>query len=308
MKNIASTRRTFLVSSSLAAIGTGLRPALALPRSLRAEAPEPRFQQLPAAFATLEKENGGRLGVFVLDTGSGETAGRRADERFAMCSTFKMLLAASVLSRADAGKENPDRTIAIPANGFLGNSPITKEHAGGSMTMRDLCQAAVTRSDNTAANLLLDTIGGPPGITQFARSLGDTVTRLDRIETSLNDATPGDPRDTTSPAAMVSDWQKLLLGSFLSASSRKQLTDWLIATTTGTKRLRAGFPSDWAAGDKTGTNGENTSNDVAIVWPENQPPVIVAAYLTECPGPESKREAVLAEVGRLVAKSIAPSA
>lgn len=310
MKNIAPTRRTFLVSASLATLGTALHPALAAapPRNMSVKASGPRFQKLPAALAQLEKDNGGRLGVFVLDTGSGETASHRSGERFAMCSTFKMLLAANVLSRTDAGKESLDRAIAIPASGFLGNSPITKEHAGSKMTMRDLCQAVITRSDNTAANLLLDTISGPQGITEFARRLGDTVTRLDRTEMSLNEAKPGDPRDTTSPEAMVTNWQKLLLGNFLSEPSRKQLTAWLIATTTGRERLRAGFHANWTAGDKTGSNGENTSNDVAIAWPDNQPPVIVAAYLTECPGPEDKREAVLAEVGRLVAKSIAPAA
>ena len=309
MKNIAHTRRTFLVSASLATLGTALHPALAAapPRNMSVKASGPRFQKLPAALAQLEKDNGGRLGVFVLDTGTGETAGHRADERFAMCSTFKMLLAAAVLSRADADKENLDRAIAIPASVFLGNSPITKDHAGGKMTLRYLCQAAITHSDNTAANLLLDAIGGPPGITQFARHLGDTVTRLDRTEISLNEAAPGDPRDTTSPSAMVSDWQKLLLGSILSEPSRKQLTDWLIANTTGSQRLRAGFPAGWTAGDKTGSNGETTSNDVAIVWPANQSPMIVAAYLTECHGPEDKRSTVLAEVGRLVAKSIAPA-
>ncbi len=221
-----------------------------------------------------------------------------------MCSTFKMLLAASVLERVDAGKESLERMVAIPAVVSLGNSPITKEHAGGSMTVRELCAATLTVSDNTGANLLLATIGGPEGITRFAHSLGDNVTRLDRVETALNEALPGDPRDTTSPEAMVADWRKLLLGDTLSSSSRMQLTDWLIANKTGDARLRAGLTSGWKVGDKTGSNGENTSNDVAIVWPEKRSPVLVAAYLTLCPGPEVKRGAVLAQVGRLVAKSV----
>ena len=162
----------------------------------------------------------------------------------------------------------------------------------------------MTVSDNTAANLLLATIGGPAGITQFARSLGDNLTRLDRIETALNEATPGDPRDTTTPAAMVSNWRILLLGDVLSPSSKKQLTEWLIANQTGGDRLRKGLPKAWIVGDKTGSNGENTTNDVAICWPPKQPPVLIAAYLTECPGTDAKRNAVLAQVGKLVAESV----
>jgi beta-lactamase class A len=214
-----------------------------------------------------------------------------------------VLLAAAVLHRVDANRESLDRMLPMPAQ-FLFNSPITQQHAGGSITVRDLCAASLTRSDNTAANLLLATIGGPASITQFARFLDDTVTRLDRGETALNQALPGDPRDTTSPAAMVADWRTLLLGDTLSPASRKQLTAWLIANQTGADRLRAGFPSDWLTGDKTGSNGETTTNDVAILWPKNQPPVLVAAYLTECPGPEAKRSVVLAEVGRLVANAL----
>jgi beta-lactamase class A len=151
---------------------------------------------------------------------------------------------------------------------------------------------------------LLASINGPAGITRFARSLGDTVTRLDRIEMALNEARPGDPRDTTAPAAMVGNMRKLLLDNKLSAASREQLTGWMIANKTGDERLRAGLPSGWRVGDKTGSNGENTTNDIAIIWPPRQAPVLVAAYLTACAGPEAKRNAVLAQVGRLVAQSI----
>jgi len=270
-------------------------------------APGGRFGSLVASLARLEKDCNGRLGVAVLDTGSGESVGYRKDERFAMCSTFKMLLAAAVLERVDAGKEKLDRRIAIGATGFLPNSPISLEHAGRSMTIRGLCAAIVTRSDNTAANLLLASIGGPPGITRFARSLGDPVTRLDRVEIALNEALPGDPRDTTSPAAMAGNMRGLLVGNALSPASRGQLIAWLIANKTGDERIRAGLRSGWRVGDKTGSNGDNTSNDVAIIWPGHQAPVLVAAYLTVCAGPEAKRNAVLAEVGRAVAKCIGSS-
>lgn len=168
------------------------------------------------------------------------------------------------------------------------------------MPISALCHAIVTQSDNTAANLLLDTIGGPPGLTQFARSIGDTVTRSDRMELALNEGTPGDPRDTTSPAAMTANLQKLFLGETLSQPSRTKLTNWMIECKTGTNRLRAHLPSGWRAGDKTGSNGQTISNDVAIFWPVSGAPVLVSAYLAECPGPEEKRAAALAEVGRLV--------
>lgn len=284
----------------MAAAGT-----LCIPRARAADAS--RFRHLPDAFARLERENQGRLGVAVLDVHSMGVTGRRADERFAMCSTFKMLLAAAVLKRVDTGSETLARSVAIPATGILSNSPISEGFAGKSMAIRELCAAIITRSDNTAANLLLKSIGGPEGLTRFARSMGDGITRLDRFELELNEALPGDPRDTTSPASMVANWRKLLLGEELSASSRKLLLDWLIANKTGDQRLRAGLPAGWKVGDKTGSNGENTTNDVAIFWPLEKSPVIVATYVTECPGPESRRNAVIAGVGKLVAECVQAS-
>jgi beta-lactamase class A len=291
------SRRTFLVSGTVAALGAGIPSRVLLAASSR------RFDTLSASLEQLEKDNSGRLGVAVLDTGTDENIGYRKDERFAMCSTFKMLLAAAVLERVEAGKESLDRRIAIPATGLLPTSPVSQQHAGAGMTIRELSAAIVTRSDNTAANLLLASIGGPAGITRFARSLGDTVTRLDRVELALNEALPGDPRDTTSPAAMVANLRTLLLGTRLSPPSRGQLMDWLIANQTGNQRLRAGLPVGWRVGDKTGSNGDNTTNDIAIIWPGGRPPVLVAAYLTACAGTEAKRNAVLAQVGRLVAQS-----
>jgi beta-lactamase class A len=293
------SRRRVLVAGSAAAVWA------AMPSGVLPAASGGRFDGLAVSLAKLEKDCGGRLGVAVLDTASGQSAGYRKDERFAMCSTFKMLLAAAVLQRIDAGKEQLDRTLPIPATISLQSSPITQEHAGGAMTIRELAEAIITRSDNTAANLLLATIGGPSGITRFARTLGDRITRLDRTETTLNEALPGDPRDTTSPAAMVETWRKVLLGTALSQASRALLTEWLIANKTGDMRLRAGLKAGWRVGDKTGANGENTTNDVAVIWPvAGGAPVLVAAYLTMCPGPETKRNAVLAEVGRFVALAI----
>jgi beta-lactamase class A len=284
-------RRTFLAVT-----------ALCMPGFLRA-GPK-RFGRLAAAFARLEQVNGGRLGVAVLDTGSGERAHYRADERFPMCSTFKFLLAAAVLRRTDTGQETLARAIAIPTKPLVFNSPLTEEHAGSTMTIADLCRAALTRSDNTATNLLLETIGGPTGITSFSRSIGDAVTRLDRIETALNEALADDPRDTSSPAAMADDLHLVLLGEILSQPARNQLTLWMEASLTGLERLRAGLPAGWRAADKTGANGNHTSNDLAVLWPPGKPPILVAAYITQCPGPETKRTALLAEIGRLVRESL----
>jgi beta-lactamase class A len=260
------------------------------------------LSNLPAALATLEQTNGGRLGVAVLDTATGQRAEYRADERFPLCSTFKFLLVTAVLQRVDRHRESLDRAASIPPQPLIFNSPLTEPNAGRTMTIAALCHAALTRSDNTAANLLLETIGGPPGLTRFARTLRDPVTRLDRWETSLNEALAGDPRDTTSPAAMMADLKAVLLGNVLSRPSRDRLTRWMKANLTGLDRLRANLPPDWRAADKTGANGEHTSNDIAVLWPARRPPLIVAAYITQCAGPESKRAAMLAAIGALVSQ------
>ncbi len=290
-------RREFLSAGTLALIANApLAHALAPPHQ--------RFSHLPPLFAALEKTNSARLGASLLDTGSGETAGHRATERFAMCSTFKILLAAAILQRSDAGTEHLDRTLPIPPKPILPYSPFTEPNAGAAMTISDLCHAILTRSDNTAANLLLATIGGPAGVTAFARSIDDQVTRLDRTETSLNDALPGDPRDTTSPEAMLGNLKTLLLGNVLSRASRDRLIQWMIGCQPGDNRLRTNLPPDWRAGDKGGANGETTTNDIAILWPTGQAPILITAYLTECPGPETKRNAILAQVSRLIVSSI----
>jgi beta-lactamase class A len=285
---------------------------------LRAGAYAAAFAPLGAAFAkpapgidlndqlqALERRHGGRLGVSILDMASGERAGHRADERFPMCSTFKFLAAAQVLARVDRGEEELQRRVIFASKDLVTYSPMTEKHVGApGMTLAELCHATITLSDNTAGNLLLDSFGGPAGLTAFARSLGDNVTRLDRRETELNEAIPGDPRDTTTPAAMLDDMRRLLLGDALSPASRKQLGDWLLANTTGGSRLRAGLPGDWRVGDKTGTsdNGiNNASNDIAIAWLSDRAPLLVTAYYAEATAPQETRNAVLAEVGRIAA-------
>jgi beta-lactamase class A len=259
------------------------------------------LHRLTASAADIETRVGGRLGVAVLDTATGSVEGYRADERFPMCSTFKFLAAACVLARVDRGAETLSRPVAVPSAGLIAHSPVTERHAGAAMTVDALCEAAMTISDNTAANLLLAGMGGPGGLTAWLRSLGDPVTRLDRVEPDLNQALPGDPRDTTSPAAMVSTMRRLLLGDALSPASRNRLTGWLVANQTGGRRLRAGLPADWRVGDKTGSGANGSTNDIAILWPAGRPPLLAAVYLTETHAADDDRDTVHVEIARLIA-------
>jgi len=259
-----------------------------------------------AALAALEARSGGRLGVAVLDTGSGRLLEHRGGERFPLCSTFKVVLAGAVLARVDAGREALARPVPYRRSDLLAYSPRTAARvAEGRMPVADLCAAAVVDSDNAAANLLLKALGGPTAVTTFVRSLGDAQTRLDRTEPALNSALPGDPRDTTTPSAMVKTLSALLLSDALTPASRQRLEGWMVACTTGQKRLRAGLPAAWIAGDKTGTGERGTVNDVAILRPPHRAPLLVAAYYTGSTAPFEDRNAVLAEVGRLVAAAFA---
>jgi beta-lactamase class A len=257
---------------------------------------------LTAAVAAIEARTGGRLGVAVGDTGSGKRILHRAQERFPMCSTFKFLLAAAVLSRVDAGKERLDRFVTYRPTDLVFHAPVTGAHLrDGGMVVSALCQAAIQFSDNTAANLLLATLGGPKGWTAFARSLSDATSRLDRIEPALNSALPGDPRDTTTPAAMLADMGKILLGNVLKHESHQRLQDWMIANTTGAHRLRAGLPASWRAGDKTGTGANGASNDIAILWPPGRAPILACVYFVASKETDEARDEAIANIGRLVA-------
>jgi beta-lactamase class A len=217
---------------------------------------------------SIEEKTGARIGVAAVDSGSGKRLDYRSEERFPVCSTFKFLAAAAVLKRVDDGQEKLDRFVTYGAKDILEHAPVTKEHLkDGGMTLGSLCAAAIEQSDNTAGNLLLDTIGGPGGLTSFVRGIGDKMTRLDRKEPELNSAIPGDARDTTSPAAMSADMQRLVLGNVLSESSRHLLEDWLRHNETDTLMIRAGVPKAWTVGDKTGRCGNGAINDVAIIRP-----------------------------------------
>ena len=270
---------------------------------LTAPAADEQKTESPAAarIAEIERDLGGRIGVAILDTANNRSIAYHATDRFPMCSTFKFLLAASVLQRVDKKEEQLDRNIAYSPADLLEWAPVTKEHVQeGKMTVNALCAAAIEYSDNTAANLLLETIGGPHGLTGFVRSLGDPVTRLDRNEPTLNTAINGDQRDTTTPAAMLNNIKSLLLGQTLSAATREELEGWLDKNTTGDKRLRAGLPSTWQIGDKTGTGQNGAAGDLAIARPPNRAPILIVVYTVESPAPIEKVSKAFAAIGKLV--------
>lgn len=272
----------------------------------RAQSATPKTLTDPARLlAQLEARSTGRLGVAVQDLETGRRYSYRGEERFPMCSVFKWTLAACVLARVDKGQEDLGRRIIFDRSDLQPHSPGTEGHVGApGMTLAALCEAAITLSDNAAANLLLKSVGGPAGLTAWLRSQGDKVTRLDRWETALNSALPGDARDTTSPDAMIYLLNRLTQGQALSAASRTQLNAWLAANTTGDARLRAGLPAGWRVGDKTGSGDRGTTNDVAVITPPGRRPLLVAAFLTGGPPSNDARNAILADVGRVVAAAI----
>ncbi|ACA15906.1 Beta-lactamase [Methylobacterium sp. 4-46] len=276
---------------------------LLLPRALRAaEGPG----EAVARLAALERHDGGRLGVTVRDTGTGRILSYRADERFPLCSTFKAVAAAAVLARVDRGEESLDRRMAYGPEDLDAYAPETRRRVGeGGIDLRAACAAAVIWSDNTAANLMLRALGGPEAVTAFARAQGDAVTRLDRTEPSLNTAIPGDPRDTTSPAAMAALMERILVGPVLSAESRALLLGWMTQSPTGAERLRAGLSPGWQVADKTGTGANGTANVVALVRRPGGAPLVASVYLTQSPAPAEARNGLHAEVGRLVARTFA---
>jgi beta-lactamase class A len=276
-------------------------PACVAHRGDASEHAESRWRE---ALAGIEQAAQGRLGAAMLDTGTGLALGWRQDERFAMCSTFKLVLAGWMLALVDQGREQLDARVHYAAADVVAYSPVSGPRAGngGGLTVAELCAATVSLSDNTAANVLLARHGGPAAFTAFVRSLGDTVTRLDRTEPTLNEAAVGDPRDTTTPMAMLQTMHRLVLGDALSPASRAWLQRWLVETSTGDRRLRAGVPG-WKVGDKTGTAGDSgTANDIGVLWPTGGgAPVLVTCYLTRSSATPEQRDASIAQVARAVA-------
>ncbi|MGB4811992.1 MAG: class A beta-lactamase [Methylophilaceae bacterium] len=257
-------------------------------------------QLFASRVSALEEKYGGRIGVAVILTDGAPLLSYKANERFALCSTFKVLLGAALLSRVDSNRESLDRSISYDSTDMLEWAPMTKNHlAVGHMTVSELNAAAIQHSDNTAANLLLNIIGGPQGLTQYLRSIGDTTTRLDRNEPSLNTNLIGDTRDTSTPNAMATTLQKILIGNALSPASREQLKIWMFGNTTGDSKLRAGFDKTWVIGDKTGSGENGASNDLAIVFPRGMPPFIISVFYSESKSSNETKSAVIAEVARI---------
>jgi beta-lactamase class A len=278
------------------------RSFLLLPSLVLAESPDAwgSNHSLAGRMEILERESGGRIGVCAFDSERNRTFAFHADSRFAMASTFKVLLASAILRQVDVGQITLTQELRFAQNQVVAYSPVTSSIANGLILVRQACEAIIQVSDNTAANLLLDCIGGPPGFTRFVRGLGDEVTRLDRFETDLNLNLTGDARDTTTPRAMLNSMHQVLLGGALSPESKNQLIDWLIGSTTGSGRIRAGLPAGWRVGDKTGTGGNGAVNDVAIFWPLDKRPVLITIYLSDSTKSTTALSAIHARIAEML--------
>jgi beta-lactamase class A len=258
-----------------------------------------------AQLAELESAAGGRLGVVGFNTGSGARIQHRAHERFPLCSTFKLMLAAAVLERSAKDASLLSKNVSYSKSDLIEHSPITEKHVSTGMTVAAMCAATIQYSDNAAANLLLKVLGGPATVTAFARGIGDQTFRLDRTEPELNTSIPGDPRDTTTPAAMSDSIQRLVLGDALGAGQRDQLRTWLLGNTTNTERFLAGVPAGWKVGDKTGGGSYGSNNDVGVLWPPAGAPIVLSVYLTFPQKDAKVRNDVVASATRIAASALA---
>jgi beta-lactamase class A len=289
----SSLRRALLIAFAAGpVIGVRAQPASSVAINLAAHE---RFERL-------EARSGGRLGVAALKTADGSYVGYRESERFPMCSTFKLLAVAAILKRSIAERALLDTHIRYGETDLVANSPVTKRHVSEGMSMGDICAAALQYSDNTAANLLLTALGGPEVLNEFARSIGDTWFDLVRREPELNDAVPGDMRDTTTPRAMMHDMQKILLSNdVLEPPQREKLKSWLLGNTTGERRIRAAVRSTgWPVADKTGSGDYGTANDVAVVY-SPAAAFVVAVYFTGLTPKETPpQDEVVDEAARIV--------
>lgn len=296
-RGMLSRRGALAAGLGLVAAGCAGKTVASSPPSSTAP-PRPSVQP---ELAALEKKFGGRIGVSAVDTGTGATAGYRADERFLLCSTHKVLAVSALLhGHADA----LDKVIHYDKSQLVTYSPVTSLHVADGMTGAAVCEAAITVSDNTAANLIVGQVGGPGAVTAFVRTLGDPDTRLDRPEPDLNLAAPGDERDTTTPARMVADLRALVLGNGLDPAGRDRLTGWMVANTTGGKQVRAGVPAGWRVADKTGSGSHGESNDVAVVWPTGRAPWVITVYTAPADPKSTAGPATIAEATRIVVKAL----
>lgn len=288
----SSQRRTLLLAAATAPL------VLTVNACASSQAGAPSVASA-TSFDALERAAGGRLGVCAIDTATGRRVQYRADERFPFCSTFKAMLIAAVLAQSVARPALAAQRVTYRQADLVRYSPVTEQHVGAGMMVGELCEATAQYSDNSAANLLMKVLGGPSAVTAFARTIGDDTFRLDRWETELNTALPGDTRDTTTPAAMAASLRVLALGDALPAPQRAQFAAWLRGNKTGDKRIRAGVPAGWQVGDKTGTGDYGTTNDVGVLWPPAGGPVALAVYYTQARADAQAKDDVIAAATRI---------
>ncbi|MBM3857827.1 MAG: class A beta-lactamase [Verrucomicrobia bacterium] len=254
----------------------------------------------------LEASIPGRLGVCALDTANNKSLCYRAEERFPLCSTFKVMDVAAILKKSMTDPGLLKKRIMYTKSDLAPYwNPITEQHVGEGMTIEELCAAAMSYSDNSAANFLANQLGGANAVTTFARSIGDTAFRLDHLEgDGLGSAIPGDLNDTTTPEAMTQSLRKIMLGTMLSPTLRTELQTWFKANTTGNNCIRAGVPIGWSVGDKTGSGDYGTRNDIAVLWPAKGSPIVLSIYSTQFKQDAPKRDDVIAAATRIVMAEI----
>ena len=264
-----------------------------------------RENDLIATVQQIEASLDARVGIAVYDKETNQNWQYHADDRFPMSSTFKTLACAALLVRVDSDQEQLERIVVFDESELVAYSPVTEIHVGApGMSLDDLCKATMSVSDNSAANFILEAIGGPQALTQFIRSIGDEITRLDRWETRLNEAVPDDERDTTTPNAMVMTLEQLVLGETLSLESRQKLENWLKGNEIGDDLFRAGVPCDWEIGDRTGAGGYGSRSIAAVLWPPQRKPVIATVYITETEASFDDRNAAISEIGGAIVATV----
>ncbi|MGW3071280.1 class A beta-lactamase [Kitasatospora sp. NPDC001132] len=287
-------------ASTASAPGT-TAPSATAPSAAVASAPA--TDSAEASFAALEQQFGARLGVFAVDTGSGREITHRADERFAFASTIKSLAAGALLRKASDA--DLDKVVPYRQEDVLAWAPVTSQHVATGMKLRDLAAASIQYSDNTAANLVTAELGGPAAVQRSLRDLGDSTTNVDRTEPTLNEATPGDTRDTSTPRVLAADLRRYVLGDALPEDRRGLLTDWLVGNTTGGPYVRAGVPADWRIGDKTGNAGYGTRNDVAVAWPSGgRSPIVIVVLSDRGKAGATSDDALIAQATKTVVSAL----
>jgi beta-lactamase class A len=284
-----------------------LAPLAACGHSGESASPQPKASQnisehFTPQFNDLEQQFDARLGVYAIDTGTGREITYHADDRFSYASTFKALAAGAVLQKYSM--DGIDEKVHYSQDDLVDHSPVTEDFVDTGMSLRDICDAAVRYSDNTAGNLLFDALDGPQGLNDTLSELGDDVTRMDRNETALNDVAPNDKRDTSSPRALAGDLRAFVLGDVLGKAERELLTDWMTGNDTGAKLISAGVPADWTVADKSGGGWYGTRNDIAVMWPRHGEPIVVAILSTRDTRDAEYDDALVAQAAEVVADGL----